>query len=87
MKIGLNSLNDATKQVFLDGVDQMCKTATQRELDNTEAVVAMLEEEGMVANEITPENYDKFVEAIQPMYDKYYDQYDQSLWDIIDKYK
>jgi len=40
----------------------------------------------MQINEITPENHEKFVEAVKPMYDKYKAEIGQDMFDLAVKY-
>ena len=41
---------------------------------------------GVTVTEITPENHDLFVEAVQPVYDQFKDEIGQELFDLAEKY-
>lgn len=56
----------------------------QREIelqDNVE-IINKLEEAGMTVNEITPEAQQGFIDKVQPMYEKYYEEFGKDIFDL-----
>ena len=75
-----NSLTPEFQQIIDEGAKKYL-VDYQRELES-EAEATYLEklkEEGMVINEITPENQKKFMDAVQPLYEKYEEQVGKDL--------
>ncbi|MCL6611682.1 MAG: DctP family TRAP transporter solute-binding subunit [Peptococcaceae bacterium] len=60
----------------------------QRELETKDnsKYIEMLKQAGMQVNEITPENHEKFVAALKPMYEKYQKEIGQDMFDLVAKY-
>ncbi|MEW6423767.1 MAG: DctP family TRAP transporter solute-binding subunit [Bacillota bacterium] len=60
----------------------------QRELETRDdsKYIEKLKEAGMQVNAITPENHEKFVEALKPMYEKYKKEIGQEMFDLVAKY-
>lgn len=58
--------------------------ANQRkiELEDNETIVEKLEAEGMEVNYLTDDQYQQFVDAVQPMYDKYKGQWGAEIFDL-----
>ncbi|MDO4581298.1 MAG: TRAP transporter substrate-binding protein [Bacillota bacterium] len=77
-----NSLNDASKQLFDEGMEYYCTQAMAKEMENEEKNFDLLGEYVEV-NEISPENLVKFKEAIAPLYEDYRDQFSEELWQLV----
>lgn len=60
----------------------------QRELElrDNDKYIQLIADSGVEVNEVTPENHQKFVEALKPMYDKYQQEFGQELFDIVAQY-
>ena len=52
------------------------------ELEDNETIVEKLEGEGMEVNYLTDEEYQQFVDAVQPMYEKYQGQWGTEIFDL-----
>lgn len=63
----LNSLSADDQQLVKDCVAEMVTTQRSMELEDNDAVVAKLQDAGMEVNELTDEQYQAFVDAVQPM--------------------
>ena len=78
----LNSLSADDQQLIQDCVAEMVTTQRSMELEENDAVVAKLQEAGMEVNELTDEQYQAFVDAVQPMYDEYKQQWGTEIFDL-----
>ena len=56
------------------------------ELEDNETIVATLEQEGMEVNYLSDEQYQAFVDAIQPMYDEYKSTWGTDIFELADSY-
>lgn len=56
------------------------------ELDDTQAFVDKLEEDGMRVNTLTEEDKAAFKEALAPMYDKYKKEFGEEVFSMAEKY-
>lgn len=52
------------------------------ELSENDNFIELLKEKGMEVNSITPENHQKFVDAVKPLHEKYAKEFGQELFDI-----
>ncbi|WP_404934393.1 TRAP transporter substrate-binding protein [Nitratireductor sp. L15S-10] len=78
-----DSMSDEDKKVFEEGATEAVK-AMRAYVDNVESSgVKQLKEEGMEVGELTAEQKAAFQQAVQPAYEKYYEQYDKALIDQI----
>jgi len=76
---GLSAEDQATvKECAADLVTNQRKM----ELEDNETIVEKLEAEGMEVNELTDEQYQAFVDAVQPMYDKYKGEWGTEIFDL-----
>ena len=64
----------------------MVTTQRSMELEDNDAVVAKLQDAGMEVNELTDEQYQAFVDAVQPMYDEYKQQWGTEIFDLATSY-
>ena len=67
-----------------DCVAEMVTTQRSMELEDNDAVVAKLQDAGMEVNELTDEQYQAFVDAVQPMYAQFSVGYEDLLQQIQD---
>jgi len=70
---------DGAKIHLIDG-----QRALATELD--EKSMAKLKEVGMIINEITPENHQKFFDMVQPMYEDFKADIGQDMYDLVASY-
>ena len=82
----LNSLSADDQQLVKDCVAEMVTTQRSMELEDNDAVVAKLQDAGMEVNELTDEQYQAFVDAVQPMYDEYKQQWGTEIFDLATSY-
>ena len=82
----LNSLSADDQQLVKDCVAEMVTNQRNMELEDNDAVVAKLQEAGMEVNELTDEQYQAFVDAVQPMYDEYKQQWGTEIFDLATSY-
>ncbi|MFC5586257.1 TRAP transporter substrate-binding protein [Nitratireductor kimnyeongensis] len=78
-----DGMSDEDKKAFEEGAAEAVK-AMRAYVDNVETSgVKQLKEEGMDVGELTAEQKAAFQQAVQPAYEKYYEQYDKALIDQI----
>ena len=82
----LYSLSADDQQLVKDCVAEMVTTQRSMELEDNDAVVAKLQDAGMEINELTDEQYQAFVDAVQPMYDEYKQQWGTEIFDLATSY-
>jgi len=79
-KAFFDSLPEELRTIVVDGArTQIVEQERVIEAQIQEEYVVKLEQEGMIVNEITPENRQKFVEATQPVRDKYLKGFSEEL--------
>lgn len=80
-------LPEDIRKIVADGAQKyLIDYQRNMEISDTDKYMSKLKEEGMLINEITPENHEKFVEAVKPMYDKYKAEIGQDMFDLVQKY-
>ena len=80
-------LSDENRALVDQGIkEQLIDYERQLKLDEAADYIQKLEDAGMEVNEITPENHQKFVEAVKPMFTEYADTFGQDLFDIAASY-
>lgn len=72
-------VQEGARKYLIEGQRQM-------EIDDTSMFIKKLADSGMIINEITPENHQKFVDALKPMYEKYSKEIGQDMFDMVAKY-
>ncbi|MEC9246337.1 TRAP transporter substrate-binding protein [Nitratireductor rhodophyticola] len=78
-----DGMSDEDRKAFEEGATEAVK-AMRAYVDNVETSgVKQLKEEGMEVGELTAEQKAAFQQAVQPAYEKYYEQYDKALIDQI----
>ncbi len=82
-----NDLPEDLQKIITEGAQTHLITY-QRELESSETAdyIKRLGEAGMEINHITPENHQKFVEAVQPVYTKNISKIGEDLFKIVEKY-
>jgi len=80
-------LSDENRDLVDQGIkDHLIGYERQLKLDETSDYIKKLQEAGMEVNDVTPENHQKFVESVQPMYEEYTGIFGQDLFDIAASY-
>lgn len=81
------SLSEEQQKIVQEGATKfLVQGQRQMEIDDTAMFLTKLADGGMIINEITPENHQKFVEALKPMYEKYSKEIGQDMFDMIAKH-
>jgi len=82
-----DSLTSEQQEIITTAAKNFVDSQRKMELEDTDKYVELLASEGgMQVNEVTPENKQKFRDALQPMYEKYRSQFSQELFDMAEKY-
>lgn len=81
-----NSLDAANKEIIDRNIPIMIEEQREMEVNDNQKYIDLIEESGVEINYISPENHQKFVEAVQPLYDEYKEKWGQDLFDIIERY-
>lgn len=83
-----DGLTDEQKKIVNDGAKQfLVDWQIQQETNDNQKFIDKLKEAGMEINTITPENKQKFIDAVAPMYDKYKTELGAEIFDIIEPYR
>jgi len=83
-----DGLTDAQRKILDDGAKQfLVDWQIQQETNDNQKFIDKLKEAGMEINTITPENKQKFIDAVAPMYDKYKTELGAEIFDIIEPYR
>jgi TRAP-type C4-dicarboxylate transport system substrate-binding protein len=83
-----NGLTDEQKAIVNEGAKQfLVDWQISQESNDNQKFIDMLKEAGMEVNEVTPENKQKFIDAVTPMYDKYKKELGTEIFDIIEPYR
>ncbi|MEL7566152.1 MAG: TRAP transporter substrate-binding protein [Dehalobacterium sp.] len=78
-----NSLSEENRALVDQGIkDYMLDYERNLEMADNDSYIKKLEEKGMAVNSITPENHQKFVDIVQPVYAEYAKTFGQDLFDI-----
>lgn len=67
----LDSLPEDLREIFVEGVHQMCQQQRDEERANEIKYIERFKEEGATVEELTPEEVAAFTKAVQPVYEKY----------------
>lgn len=82
-----NNLSEEHQKIVSDGARMyLVERQRQMELDDTAMFLQKLEDSGLIINEISPENHQKFVDALQPMYEKYTEKIGNDMFEVVAKY-
>jgi tripartite ATP-independent transporter DctP family solute receptor len=80
-------LPEDIQKILADGARQyLIEYQRELELRDNDKFIQLIKDSGTEVNEITPENHQKFVEALKPMYEKYQQEFGQELFDIVAQY-
>lgn len=77
-----NSLSEEDQAILTECAANMVTNQRNIELEDNETIVEKLEAEGMEVNYLTDEEYQAFVDAVQPMYDEYRAQWGDEIFDL-----
>lgn len=78
----LNSLSAEDQATLKECAANMVANQRNIELADNETILQKLADEGMAINELTDEQYQTFVDAIQPMYDTYKAKWGTEIFDL-----
>lgn len=78
----LNSLSDEDQAILKECCANMVTNQRNIELADNEDIVAKLEADGMEVNYLTDEQYQAFVDKVQPMYDEYKAEWGTEIFDL-----
>lgn len=82
-----NSLPENQQKIVSVGARKyLVERQRQMELDDTAMFLQKLKDSGLIINDITPENHQKFVHALKPMYAKYEKNIGQDMFDMVARY-
>lgn len=81
-----DGLTAEQQQIVTEAAAEFVKQQRQMELDDTQAFVDKLEEDGMQVNTLTEEDKAAFKEALAPMYDKYKKEFGEEVFSMAEKY-
>ena len=81
------SLSTEQQNIILEAGKNYVDLQRNMELeDNDENVELLGSEGGLEVNEVSDENKQKFRDALEPMYEKYVDEFGQDLFDLAEQY-
>ncbi len=82
-----DSLTAEQQEIISTAAKNYVTLQRNMELTDTDKYVELLKTEGgMEVNEVTPENKQKFRDALEPMYEKYRKELGQDIFDMAEKY-
>ena len=77
-----NGLSAEDQALVKECAADLVKNQREIELADNETIVEKLESEGMEVNYLTDEQYQQFVDAVQPMYEKYQGNWGTEIFDL-----
>lgn len=77
-----NSLSADDQAALKECCANMVTNQRNIELADNETIVSKLQSEGMEVNYLTDDQYQAFVDAVQPMYDNYKAQWGSEIFDL-----
>ena len=81
-----NGLDAANKAVLDKNIPIMVAEQRKMEVAEDDKYVQMIADAGVAVNSITPENHQKFVVAVQPLYVEYVGKWGQEIFDLAEHY-
>lgn len=78
----LNNLSAEDQEILKECCANMVTNQRNIELEDNETIVSKLEAEGMEVNYLTDEQYQTFVDKVQPMYDEYKAEWGTEIFDL-----
>ena len=82
-----DNLTKEQQEIVQEAAQEFVNYQRKMELDDTEAYVKKLEEEGMQVNRLTDEQKTKFRQELEPMYEKYRKKYGEEIFETLEKYQ
>ena len=82
----VNSLSADDQAILKECCANMVANQRNIELEDNTDIVAKLQEAGMEVNYLTDEQYQSFVDKVQPMYDEYKQQWGTEIFDLATSY-
>lgn len=83
-----DSLSEEHQKILGEGAKKwLGEWQVAEETGNHETYIKKLEEDGMKVNRITPENHQKFVNQVSPMYEKYEKELGKEIFELLANYK
>ena len=77
-----NGLSADDQAILKECAADLVTNQRKIELEDNETIVEKLEAEGMEVNYLTDEQYQQFVDAVQPMYDQYKAEWGSEIFDL-----
>lgn len=82
-----NSLSEKQQNIVKEGIKKyLVDEQRAMKIRDTDSYLEKLKEEGMIINDITPENRNKFMDTVKPMYEDFKKDIPQELFDLAVKY-
>lgn len=82
----LESLSEGDRAILEQACKEFVTEQRETELKDNEDIVQKLEAEGMEVNYLTDEQYQAFVEKVQPMYDQYKQEWGTEIFDLAESF-
>lgn len=83
-----DSLPDDLRVIFDECIDTyLINNQRETTIGEDDTYLEKLKEVGMQINEISPENHQKFLTAVEPMYQQYEAQFGAEIFDLLKKYQ
>lgn len=67
----INSMPEDLREIFEEGVRKACEQQRKEERENELKYIERFKAEGATVEELTPEEVEAFIEAVQPVYDEW----------------
>lgn len=82
----VNSLSAEDQAILKECCANMVTNQRNIELEDNKTIVEKLESEGMEVNYLSDDQYQAFVDAVQPMYDSYKEQWGTEIFDLANSF-
>lgn len=83
-----DKLTDDQRAIINEGAKQfLVDWQIDSEINDNQTFIDKLKESGMEVNSVSPENKQKFVDAVAPMYEKYQQELGKEIFDTIEPYR
>lgn len=80
-------LTEEQRTIIDEAAEEFVKEQREMEVADTDVYVDKLEEEGMIVNRLTDEQKNAFREALEPMYEKYREEFGEEVFEMAEKYE
>lgn len=77
----INSMPEDLRVIFEDGVHKMCEQQREEERNNEMKYIECFKNEGATVEELTSKEVEDFVQAVQPIYDKWREKVGDEVMD------